>query len=104
MAGPGPVKFCQAKKRGKVKKKSTKKTEKKLACSCFSSILCIMKNELKKGHLYFHIKNARVERIVTPRHVNGSTVEHRHHNVASVSHVKNFRLATREEVLAYLGK
>jgi hypothetical protein len=84
--------------------KKSKITEKKLACGCFSSILCIMKNELKKGHLYFHVANARVERIVTPRHVNGSTVEHRHHNVASVSHVKNFRIATREEVLAYLGK
>ena len=101
MAGPGPVKSCQAKKRGKVKKKSTKKTEKKLACSCFSSILCIMKNELKKGHLYFHLKNARVERIVA---INGKTIEHRHHNVASVSKAKSFRLATREEVLAYLGK
>ena len=58
-------------------------------------------NALKKGHLYFHTKLARVERIVT---INGKTIEHRHHNVSSVSDANSFRLATRDEVMAYLGK
>ena len=84
--------------------RSRKNLKKKFDCTKKTVTLSLMKNELKKGHLYFHTANARVERIVTPRHVNGSTVEHRHHNVASVSHVKNFRIATREEVLASLGK
>jgi hypothetical protein len=80
---------------------SEKIIEKKLARGSFSVILWGMKNELKKGHLYFHLKNARVERIVA---INGKAIEHRHHDVASVSKAKNFRLATREEVMAYLGK
>ena len=81
--------------------RSRKNLKKKFDFTDFSLILSLMKNELKKGHLYFHLKNARVERIVA---INGKAIEHRHHNVASVSDVKNFRLATREEVLAYLGK
>ena len=60
-----------------------------------------MENKIKKGHLYFHVANGRVERIVE---VKNEKVEHRHHSVASVSLVKDFRLATRAEVLSYLGK
>lgn len=61
-----------------------------------------MKNEtkLKKGHLY--IANGRVERIVEIRA--DGTVAHRHHSEANVSPVSAFRPASREEVLAYLGK
>lgn len=58
--------------------------------------------KMKKGHLYFHATLARVER-VTEVHANG-TVAHRHHAEASVSPASAFRLASREEVLAYLGK
>lgn len=58
-------------------------------------------NALKKGHLYFHTKLARVERVISQEHGN---VTHRHHNVTNVSCVTFFRLATRDEVMAYLGK
>jgi|APGre2960657404_1045060.scaffolds.fasta_scaffold24157_4 hypothetical protein len=63
-----------------------------------------MKNELKlkKGHLYFHRFANRVERI-TKTHSYG-IVEHRHHQETKVSSTADFRLATREEVMAYLGK
>lgn len=60
-----------------------------------------MENKIKKGHLYFHVANGRVERIVE---VKNEKVEHRHHSVTSVSLVTDFRLANRTEVLAYLGK
>lgn len=56
---------------------------------------------LKKGHLYFSTRLARVERITN---VAGSTVEHRHHAENGVSSVAEFRLATAQEVKAYLGK
>ena len=55
-----------------------------------------MENKIKKGHLYFHVANGRVERIVE--------VKHRHHNIAGVSLVTDFRLANRIEVFAYLSK
>jgi len=58
--------------------------------------------KIKKGHLYFHASLARVERITEVRA--DGTVAHRHHAEASVSPASAFRLASREEVLAYLGK
>ena len=58
-------------------------------------------NVLKRGHLYFHTKLGRVERAVLQD--NGNVV-HRHHAETNVSSVTFFRLASREEVLAYLGK
>ena len=60
-----------------------------------------MEKKIKKGHLYFHRTNNRVERIVE---VKSEKVEHRWHSVASVSLASDFRLATREEVFSYLGK
>lgn len=58
-------------------------------------------NTLKKGHLYWNAKFARVERVLAQEHGN---VTHRHHGETNVSCVTFFRLATREEVGAYLGK
>jgi hypothetical protein len=58
--------------------------------------------KIKKGHLYFHASLARVERITEVRE--DGTVAHRHHSEASVSPASAFRLASREEVFAYLGK
>lgn len=58
-------------------------------------------NKVKAGHLYFHTKLGRVERAVMQD--NGNVV-HRHHGETNVSAVTFFRLATREEVMAYLGK
>jgi hypothetical protein len=60
-----------------------------------------MEKKIKKGHLYFHLVNKRVERIVQ---VESASVAHRWHSVASVSLASDFRLATREEVSRYLGK
>jgi hypothetical protein len=58
---------------------------------------------VKKGHLYWHLGNERVERI-TKLHSYG-VVEHRHHNLGfQVSMDTHFRLATREEVATYLGR
>lgn len=58
--------------------------------------------KVKTGHLYFHHALARVERIVG---VSASgDVLHRHHAESNVSRAEAFRLATREEVKAYLGK
>ena len=57
---------------------------------------------LKKGHLYFHTKFERVERI-TEVHSYG-VVAHRHHDEKRVSLTRDFRKATAEEVKAYLGK
>ncbi len=57
--------------------------------------------KIKKGHLYFNTRLARVERITG---VTGSTVEHRHHAENGVSPAVEFRLATAEEVKAYLGR
>ncbi len=58
--------------------------------------------KIKKGHLYVNTATNRVERIVEIRA--DGTVAHRHHAEASVSPASAFRLASREEVLAYLGK
>ncbi len=58
--------------------------------------------KITKAHLYFHATLARVERIVG---VSASgDVLHRHHAESNVSRAEAFRLATREEVKAYLGK
>ena len=72
--------------------------------TCARLVFChliYMENKIKKGHLYFHVANGRVERIVE---VKNEKVEHRHHNIASVSLVTDFRLANRIEVFAYLSK
>ena len=66
-----------------------------------SLTLCYMEKKIKKGHLYFHRTNNRVERIVE---VKSEKIEHRWHSVVSVSLASDFRLATREEVSCYLGK
>jgi len=65
-----------------------------------------MENKITKGYLYFHLANARVERIVK---VIGEKVEHRHHKssvglLANVSVAKDFRRATPEEIANYLRK
>jgi len=89
-------------------KLSAEKNEKKLAARCCAPILGDVMNttttetKIKKGHLYFHASLARVERITEVRA--DGTVAHRHHAEASVSPASAFRLASREEVLAYLGK
>lgn len=80
--------------------------EKDLECGHATVIVMGMESntttKLKKGHLYFHVANARVERIVNV--LNETTVQHRHHNETTVSTVSDFRLATREEVMSYLGR
>jgi uncharacterized protein YajQ (UPF0234 family) len=88
--------------------RSRKNLKKKFDFTDFPAILSLMKNNkleigsLKNGHLYFHLFANRVERI-TKVHSFG-IVEHRHHSEKKVSSTADFRLATREEVLAYLGK
>ena len=59
-------------------------------------------SSLTVGHLYFHKKFERVERI-TEVHSYG-VVAHRHHDEKRVSLTRDFRKATAEEVKAYLGK
>ena len=88
-------------------KLSAEKNEKKLAVRYRAPILGDVMNtntevKMKKGHLYFHAALARVERI-TEVLANG-TVAHRHHAEANVSPASAFRLASRDEVMAYLGK
>lgn len=87
-------------------KLSGEKNEKKLAARCRAPILGdVMNNtetKIKKGHLYVNTATNRVERIVEVRA--DGTVAHRHHSEASVSLASAFRTASREEVLAYLGK
>lgn len=57
---------------------------------------------LKKGHLYFHTRLNRVERI-TQVDASGVVV-HRHHAETKASLAWDFRKATAEEVKTYLGK
>ena len=58
-------------------------------------------NVLKRGHLYFHTKLGRVERAIFQE--NGNVV-HRHHGETNVSGILSFRLASQDEVKAYLKR
>jgi len=58
--------------------------------------------KIKKAHLYFHATLARVERITEVRE--DGTVAHRHHAEENISPASAFRPASREEVMAYLGR
>lgn len=58
--------------------------------------------KVKTGHLYFHHALGRVERIVGVSE--SGDVLHRHHAESNVSRAEAFRIATRDEVKAYLGK
>ena len=60
------------------------------------------KKSLTVGHLYFHKRLERVERI-TELHKYG-VVSHRHHSEVKASLTRDFRRATPEEIKAYLGK
>lgn len=91
-------------------KLSAEKNEKKLAARCRAPILGdVMNNtntntlaKVKTGHLYFHHALGRVERIVGVSE--SGDVLHRHHAESNVSRAEAFRIATRDEVKAYLGK
>lgn len=60
-------------------------------------------NKIKKGHLYFNVPNARVERITEVRE-DGSVFSRHHNDSFTASFAGAYRLATREEVMAYLGR
>jgi len=60
------------------------------------------KNNMKRGHLYFNTVTNRVERVSATNGENAKTVYHK--TEIAVYPFASFRLASREEVMTYLGR